>query len=204
MTCFFWRCSWPFWWAFTTAERYGHRGFSRYIFLIKLFNAILASLLKRIRVYWNVRSNNTNPQCKMSVKIFIINNIEGHLKVMLIWAAKWQNQQNECVPSEDSDQPGHPPSLIRVFTVRMKKPWVLSYPLRAQQRLWSDWADAQADLSLPWVHILFVSFVMLRLIWNSNYLFPCVRRQLQKFIVTKLTTIDNVWKLIALNIMQFT
>ena len=23
-----------------------------------------------------------------------------------------------CVPSEDSDQPGHPPSLIRVFTVR--------------------------------------------------------------------------------------
>ena len=26
-----------------------------------------------------------------------------------------------CAPSEDSDQPGHPPSLIRVFTVRMKK-----------------------------------------------------------------------------------
>ena len=23
-----------------------------------------------------------------------------------------------CVPSEDSDQPGHPPSLIRVFAVR--------------------------------------------------------------------------------------
>ena len=30
-----------------------------------------------------------------------------------------------CVPSKDSDQPGHPPSLIRVFTVRMRKPWVL-------------------------------------------------------------------------------
>ena len=45
-----------------------------------------------------------------------------------------------CVPSEASDQPGHHPSLIRVFTVHMKKPWVLSYPLRAQQRLWSDWA----------------------------------------------------------------
>ena len=37
-----------------------------------------------------------------------------------------------CVPSKDSDQPGHPPSLIRVFTVRMKKAWVLSYPLSAQ------------------------------------------------------------------------
>ena len=41
----------------------------------------------------------------------------------LIWAATWQNQQNECAPSEDSDQPGHLPSLIRVFAVRMKKPW---------------------------------------------------------------------------------
>ena len=41
-----------------------------------------------------------------------------------------------CVPREDSDQPGHTPSLIRVFAVRMKKPWVLSYPLRAQRRLY--------------------------------------------------------------------
>ena len=40
-----------------------------------------------------------------------------------------------CAPSEDSDQPGHPPSLIRIFAVRMKKPWVLSYPLSAQRRL---------------------------------------------------------------------
>ena len=31
-----------------------------------------------------------------------------------------------CAPSEDSNQPGHPPSLIRVFAVRMKKAWVLS------------------------------------------------------------------------------
>ena len=38
----------------------------------------------------------------------------------------------ECVPSEDSDQPGHSPSLIRVFAVRMKKAWVLSYPLSTQ------------------------------------------------------------------------
>ena len=26
-----------------------------------------------------------------------------------------------CAPSEDSDQPGHPPRLTRVFAVRMKK-----------------------------------------------------------------------------------
>ena len=65
-----------------------------------------------------------------------------------------------CAPSEDSDQPGHPPSLIRVFTVRMKKAWFLSYPLSAQRRLWSDWADAQADLSLRWAYSHFVGFVM--------------------------------------------
>ena len=33
----------------------------------------------------------------------------------------------ECASSEDSDQPGHPPSLIRVFAVPMKKHWVLRY-----------------------------------------------------------------------------
>ena len=84
-----------------------------------------------------------------------------------IWAATWQNQQNGCVPSEDSDQPGHPPSLIRVFAVRMKKHWVLSYALSAQRRLWSDWADAQADLSLRWAHSHFVGFVTRRLILKT-------------------------------------
>ena len=61
-------------------------------------------------------------------------------------------------PSEDSDQPGHLPSLIRGFAVCMKEDWVLSYPLSAQRRLWSDWADAQADLSLRWAHMPFCWF----------------------------------------------
>ena len=50
------------------------------------------------------------------------------------------------VPSDDSDQTGHPPSLIRVFAVRMKKPWLLSYPLSGQQRLLSDWVDTHVIL----------------------------------------------------------
>ena len=45
-----------------------------------------------------------------------------------------------------------------VFVVRMKKAWVLSYPLSSQRRLWSDWADAQADLSLRWAHRSFCWF----------------------------------------------
>ena len=47
-----------------------------------------------------------------------------------------------CAPSENPGQSGHPPSLIRVFAGRMK-----NHPKSAQRRLWSDWADAQADLT---------------------------------------------------------
>ena len=63
-----------------------------------------------------------------------------------------KNNEMACAPSDDSGQPGHTPSLIKVFAVRMKKAWVLSYPMSAQRRLWSDWADVQADLSLRWAH----------------------------------------------------
>ena len=73
------------------------------------------------------------------------------------WAATWQNQQNERAPSEDSDQPRHPPSLIRVFAVRMKKLGSLSIhwtPAKTLIRL------VQADLSLRWAHTNFVGFVM--------------------------------------------
>ena len=54
-----------------------------------------------------------------------------------------------------------------VWSVRMKKAWVLSYPLSAQRRLWSDWADAQTDASLRWAHSHFVGFVMSRLNWYA-------------------------------------
>ena len=55
-----------------------------------------------------------------------------------------------------------------VFAVCMKKASVLSYPLSALRRLWSDLADAQADLSLRRVHSHFVGFVMSWLISNKN------------------------------------
>ena len=79
--------------------------------------------------------------------------IEVHLA--LSWNEPPHDKTNNmpCAPSADSDQPGHPPSLIRVFAVRMKKAWVLSYPLSVKRRLWSDWADAQPNLSLRWAHM---------------------------------------------------
>ena len=73
------------------------------------------------------------------------------------WFLKWFQYEN-WAPSKDSDQPGHPPSLIRVSTVRLKQNWVLSYTLSAQRRLWSDWVGALADLSLRWAQKSFCWF----------------------------------------------
>ena len=62
-----------------------------------------------------------------------------------------------CTPSEDFDQPGHPPGLIKVFTVRMKKAWSLA-------TYWVYSADSdQTDLSPRWAHSHFVGFVVRRL-----------------------------------------
>ena len=63
------------------------------------------------------------------------------VRKQVLWYSSFEPQHdktNKCLFTQrDSDQPGHPPSLIRVFAVRMKKAWALtcSYTLNAQQRL---------------------------------------------------------------------
>ena len=62
----------------------------------------------------------------------------------------------------------------------MKKAWALSYTLSAQQRLWSDWMDAQADLSLCWAHMPFYYTPRKLCLWGGILfsccpsVFPCV------------------------------
>ena len=86
------------------------------------------------------------------------NDLICFMSARISWKGKMRRSMtkptNWCAPSKVSDQPGHPSSLIRAFAVCMKKPWVLSYPLSAQSRLWSDWAVAQADLSLCWAQTI--------------------------------------------------
>ena len=41
------------------------------------------------------------------------------LTIVLIEPPHDKTNKMACAPSEDSDQPGHPPSLIRVFVVRL-------------------------------------------------------------------------------------
>ena len=54
---------------------------------------------------------------------------------MNIWATAWQKNKMICAPSEDSDQPGHPPSLIRVFAVRSIGSWGPNVSSCGQPRL---------------------------------------------------------------------
>ena len=71
-----------------------------------------------------------------------------------------------CAPSEDSDQPGHPPRLIRVFAVHSMGSKGLKLSSCGQRRLWSEWADVQADLNLRWARMPFCNHVMPWLIWQ--------------------------------------
>ena len=77
-----------------------------------------------------------------------------------------------CAPSEDSDQPGHLPSPIRVFAVRMKKAWILSYP-----------HHAQVDLTLPLEHRPFCWFchemVLVHLVFPVLVVVMCIMPSIQ-------------------------
>ena len=68
-----------------------------------------------------------------------------------------QTKKMACAPRKTQKSLGIRP-VWSVFAVRMKKAWVLTYPLSAYRRLWSDWVDAQADLSLRWAQRSFCWF----------------------------------------------
>ena len=73
--------------------------------------------------------------------------------IFIHWHTFDKTNKVASAPSEDSDQPGHPPSLIGVFTVRSMGSWGPKLSSCGQLRLWSDWANALADLSLRWAHM---------------------------------------------------
>ena len=117
---------------------------SRYLFS-------LIWLKQKPMSFYNIFRGFGKPNCSVLTPEIIISDLSGLMK-------KKKKKYGMCTQRRLRSQPWHLPSLIRVFTVHMKKAWVLSYPLSAQQRLWSDWVDAQADLSLHWAHMPFCWF----------------------------------------------
>ena len=69
--------------------------------------------------------HNLSWKTKWSVSMNVLFSIQ--LTISHHWAATWQNQQYGCAASEDSDQPGHPPSLI-------------SLPCPHEESLGPEWA----------------------------------------------------------------
>ena len=83
-----------------------------------------------------------------------------------IWAASRQNQQNDCAPSENSDQPGHPPSLIRVLAVRSVSSYGPKLSSCGQRRLirvggCPGWSESS----------LGAHAILLVLSWGGSYVF---------------------------------
>ena len=63
-----------------------------------------------------------------------------------------------CTTSEDSNQPMHSHSLIKVFTDRICLLQAPGYPKRVEQDHLPNWVDVQADLSLCWPHRSYCRF----------------------------------------------
>ena len=74
-----------------------------------------------------------------------------------------------CAPSKDTDQPGHSPNLIRVFTVRMKKPWVLGYAF-------SWFYRAQAQFIIRLVQVTLKLTTMTKLLKTKLTVYNCAHR----------------------------
>ena len=109
------------------------------------------------------------------------------LSVIAVWAALWQNQQY-CMCAQ---------RILRSACMGIHLVWsesslstwkklgslASSYPLNAQRRLWSDWTDAQIDLSLGWAYSHFVGFLMRRLIYQNPQ-----QRWLPVSVTSRITT----------------
>ena len=88
----------------------------------------------------------------------------SHFLLTFLFSNKRTTHRNE--PPHDKTQkvavrPAKTKISLGIRPVRSE--WALSYPVSAKRRLWSEWADAQADLSLRWAHSHFVGFVTRRL-----------------------------------------
>ena len=86
-----------------------------------------------------------------------------------------------CAPSEDSDQPAHSHSLIRIFTERILDSQGCEVSSCGQRRHGLDCPGVQADLSLRLTHMSEGRFLMLPLKYQlfkckvsySNYRLQC-------------------------------
>ena len=108
-----------------------------------------------------MRHTISNEWCRIMVVNFRL--IKTSQRILLTWA----NQYCGYASREDSDQPGHQLSIVRVYAVRMKITWIHSYPLSAQLRL-IRLGICPVWLVLARAHTHWVGFIMPWLISMQN------------------------------------
>ena len=94
------------------------------------------------------------PSFPWLIIVLTLNSVSGKIcsGILCLWAATSGNVPSTREHSEDSDQPAHSRSLIKIFTGQILDSQWSKVSSCGQRRLWSDCADAQADLSLRWAH----------------------------------------------------
>ena len=105
---------------FSMLFRRRKRYFLEYIATVVIFDVtfvrgkMFLRLLERVyKIYWLPVNSCVGTNSKLMCTLVNTANGLSPKEQMIKWAATWQNQQNECAPSEVSDQLGHLPSLIR-------------------------------------------------------------------------------------------
>ena len=115
--------------------------------------ALIWKVLKRRPFLSKEITQDTNIPDSVLLSLFLSSNYK--------WVAQHDKTNNmACLPSKDADQTGHPPSLIRVFSMHSLGSQSPNTSSCRQRSLWSDWADTR----LIWVFAgrtgHFVGFVM--------------------------------------------
>ena len=88
------------------------------------------------------------------------------LYIYIIEPAHDKTYNKTCATSEDSDQPAHPRSLIRVFADRI---FILDHPKMDKRKPLPYWLDVQADMSLAGYTDLIIDVIVAHIVFISSY-----------------------------------
>ena len=120
--------------------------------------------------------------CHEAAQLTIFCNFQRIFSHYQTWNEPQHDKTNKMTCAPSKDQPGHSPSpsLIRVFAVRMRKPWVLSFPLNAHWRLiilrgCAGWSESSLGI--------YVILLVLSCSGSNGFKF-CFRKHIQGLVLT--------------------
>ena len=106
-------------------------------------------------------------------RVFVMHGLILAFLLRIYEQAHGKTYDKTCVTSKDSDQPVRPPSLASVLVYPSLASLEVVEDTCDQRRLWSDCADAQADLIIRWSHKSYYRFcrALAQLLWRPFFFF---------------------------------